>query len=269
MFIPLKHLLNIFNDYECVSYGKHSIRLVRAGNDNNCFKITETAVGTAVVPTKVQLEIENVELKVKRLFPNDQIKLQLLKAIKADTPILIPFRKWELHMLPSLTTGATNEIWAVKTSSFLESPRYVIVCFQTDHDLTKVNTDPTIFNHANITNITLTLNGESYPKEKMQLAFDKGAFPQAYFNYTQFGYSYKNTSLHTPLLGYPEFANKQPLFVIDCSRRDESVKSSTVDVKLEIEASQGFPANTRAYCIIVHDNIIEHLPLSEIIKKWN
>ncbi|CAG9820738.1 unnamed protein product [Phaedon cochleariae] len=150
-------------------------------------------------------------------------------AIKADTPILIPFRKWELHMLPSLKTGATNEIWAVKTSSFLESPRYCIVCFQTDHDLTKVNTDPTIFNHANITNITLTLNGESYPKEKMQLAFDKGAFPQAYFNYTQFGYSYKNTSQHTPLLGYPEFANKQPLFVIDCSRRDESVKSSTVD----------------------------------------
>ncbi|CAG9818040.1 unnamed protein product [Phaedon cochleariae] len=207
--------------------------------------------------------------RLKRLFPNDQIKLQLLKAIKADTPILIPFRKWELHMLPSLTTGATNEIWAVKTSSFLESPRYCIVCFQTDHDLTKVNTDPTIFNHANITNITLTLNGESYPKEKMQLAFDKGAFPQAYFNYTQFGYSYKNTSQHTPLLGYPEFANKQPLFVIDCSRRDESVKSSTVDVKLEIEASQGFPANTRAYCIIIHDNIIEHLPLSEIIKKWN
>ncbi|CAG9814730.1 unnamed protein product [Phaedon cochleariae] len=188
-----------------------------------------------------------------------------------EKPLLLshPFRKWELHMLPSLTTSATNGIWAVKTSSFLESPRYCIVCFQTDHDLTEVNTDPTIFNHANITNITLTLNGESYPKEKMQLAFDKGAFPQAYFKYTRFGYRYKNTSQHTPLLGYPEFANKQPLFVIDCSRRDESVKSSTVDVKLEIEASQGFPANTRAYCIIIHDNIIEHLPLSEFIKKWN
>ncbi|CAG9817190.1 unnamed protein product [Phaedon cochleariae] len=136
MFIPLKHLLNILNDYEWVSYGKHSIRLVRAGNDNNCFKITGNAVGTAVVPTKVQLGIENVELKVKRLFPNDQIKLQLLKAIKADTPILIPSRKWELHMLPSLTTGATNEIWADNTSPFLESPRYCIVRFRTDHDLT-------------------------------------------------------------------------------------------------------------------------------------
>ncbi|CAG9814154.1 unnamed protein product [Phaedon cochleariae] len=214
MFIPLKHLLNIVNDYECVSYGKHSIRLVRAENDNNCFKITENAVGTAVVPTKLQLEIKNVELEVKRLFPNDQIKLHFLKAIKADTPILIPFRKWELHMLPSLTTGATNGIWAVKTFSFL-------------------------------------------------LAFDEGAFPQAYFNYTQFGYSYKNTFQHTPLLGYPEFANIQPLFVIDCSRRYGSVKSSTVDVKLEIEASQEFSANTRAYCIIIHDNIIEHLPLSD------
>ncbi|XP_074034179.1 uncharacterized protein [Leptinotarsa decemlineata] len=118
ILIPVKHFLNIFNDHQCVSYGKHTIRLVRAGDDSNCFKIDETA-GTVASKTEVKLNIENIELKVKRIFPHDQIKLQLLKAIQADSPILIPFRKWELHMLPALTQGAKNEIWTVKNSSFL------------------------------------------------------------------------------------------------------------------------------------------------------
>ncbi|XP_074035584.1 uncharacterized protein [Leptinotarsa decemlineata] len=102
ILLSIKHFLNIFNDYQCISYGKHTIRLVRAGDDSNCFKIDETA-GTVASKTEVRLNIENIELKVKRIFPHDQIKLQLLKAIQADTPILIPFRKWKLHMLPAFT----------------------------------------------------------------------------------------------------------------------------------------------------------------------
>nr|XP_023021559.1 uncharacterized protein LOC111509936 [Leptinotarsa decemlineata] len=102
MLIPIKHFLNISNDYQCVSYGKYTIQLVRAGDDSNCFKIEKTP--HALMPkTEVKLKIENIELKVKRIFPHDQIKLQLLKAIQAETPILIQFRKWELHMLPALT----------------------------------------------------------------------------------------------------------------------------------------------------------------------
>ncbi|KAJ8914680.1 hypothetical protein NQ315_017378 [Exocentrus adspersus] len=53
----------------------------------------------------------------------------------------------------------------------------------------------------------------------------------------------------------------------DCSRRDENERPSTVDVRLEIEAAQGFPENTRAYCIIIHDCIMEYLPLDNIVNN--
>jgi hypothetical protein len=60
------------------------------------------------------------------------LKVDLYKAIKADKPILIPFQKWEYHELPQLTQGAVKEIWGVKISTSVESPRYVIVAFQTN-----------------------------------------------------------------------------------------------------------------------------------------
>ncbi|KAJ8912227.1 hypothetical protein NQ315_009051 [Exocentrus adspersus] len=79
----------------------------------------------------------------------------------------------------------------------------------------------------------------------MRLNFDNNDYNEAHFRYT-------------------EFQSKRTLFVKDCSRRDENERPSTVDVRLEIEAAQGFPENTRAYCIIIHDCIMEYLPLDNI-----
>ncbi|KAJ8915425.1 hypothetical protein NQ315_003186 [Exocentrus adspersus] len=69
-----------------------------------------------------------------------------------------------------------------------------------------------------------------------------------------------------PLLDY-NVLKERTLFVIDCSRRDENERPSTVDVRLEIEAAQGFPENTKAYCIIIHDCIMEYLRLDNIVNN--
>ncbi|KAJ8912539.1 hypothetical protein NQ315_006609 [Exocentrus adspersus] len=229
--IPLKHLFNIFNDYRVVTCGKQTIKLTRSNNDNNCLLITEKTTGSTTTTTTASIDIENVELKIKRIYPNNDIRLKLLKAIRADTPIVIPYRQWELQMKPSLPQGSTHgDVWPIKTTSAVESPRYVIVCFQTDKQ-DKLTADPTYFDNINITKI-----------------------------------SYMSCMRKRFLLDFKAF-KARTLFVIDCSRRDESMKPSTIDVRLDIEASEGFPDNTRVYCILVHDSIMEHLPLSEIVKN--
>ncbi|KAJ8910116.1 hypothetical protein NQ315_007954 [Exocentrus adspersus] len=263
--IPLKHLFNIFNDYRVVTCGKQTIRLTRSNNDNNCLLVTEKTTGSTTTTTTASIDIENVELKIKRIYPNNDIRLKLLKAIRADTPIVIPYRQWELHMKPSLPQGSTHDVWPIKTTSVMESPRYVIVCFQTDKQ-GKLTADPTYFDNVNITNIRLTLNGESFPNKRMRLNFEKNDYAEAHYRYTEFFPSNMSRMQKRFLLDFKPF-KARTLFVIDCSRRDESMKPSTVDVRLDIEASEGFPGNTRAYCILVHDSIMEHLPLSEIVKN--
>lgn len=269
MVIPLKHLFGIFNDYQKVMYGKQSFRLVRARNDNDCLLIKEASSPndvTTASKTTAKINIESIDLKVVHIVPNDSIKLELLQTIKQDPALIIPYRKWEIHELPSLKADATREIWAVKTSSAVESPRYVIVGFQTNRN-GNTKTDPTQFDHINISNIRLSLNADYWPHERMILDFEKHEFSEAHKNYTTFCQSFNGmmSNFH-PLLDYVAFKT-HCLFVIDCSRREDSVKSSTIDIKLDIEAQKGFPADTKAFCLIIHDCMMEYHPLSEIVRN--
>lgn len=258
--IPLKHLLGIFTDYSFAMFGKQTIRLVRARTDND-------AIIKSEVTDQGQITIENISLKASIVTPNDVLKLRLLEFLKKDTPIVIPFRKWEYHELPQLTVGATKETWAVKTCTSVESPRYVIIAFQ-ENKRGNATANSTHFDNINATDIRVMLNGNYYPSERMSIDFEKGNYNETHYNYSQFYPSFRGdcSIFKQTLLNYTDFQTRA-LFVIDCSLRIDALKSSTVDVKIDIETKNGFSVNTKGYCIIVHDAVIEQLPLSEIVRK--
>lgn len=254
--IPLSHLFGLFQDYKRVMFGKQTIRLIRARTDANCFKVSTD-------DTVVELSITGIELKAKHVFLNDVLKLNFLTQINSDKPILLPYRQWEIHELPALTAGATKEIWSVKTCTNVESPRYVIVAFQTDRK-DREKQDIVYFDNIDISNIKLCINSEYYPYEDLKLDFTARKYAEAYHMYTQFSKIFASND--RPILDFVAF-NSHALFVIDCSKRNDSIKSSTVDIKLEIESRQAFPNNTRAYCLIIHDRVVEYLPLSGIVRS--
>ncbi|KAJ8909769.1 hypothetical protein NQ315_007966 [Exocentrus adspersus] len=126
--IPLKHFFNIFNDYRTVICGMQTFTFTRANNDANCFLVKEK---TPTGNTTVKVDIENVELKIKRIYPESGIKERLLECVAANNSIIISYRQWDVQV-KSLAAGAISDAWAVKTTSHVESPRYVIVCFQVE-----------------------------------------------------------------------------------------------------------------------------------------
>jgi len=65
-----------------------------------------------------------------------------------------------------------------------------------------------------------------------------------------------------PPLSMSEFLNYAPLAIINCSRQNEFLKTGTVDVRLEFESCENFPAGTTAYCLILQDRIVDYSPLS-------
>lgn len=71
---------------------------------------------------------------------------------------------------------------------------------------------------------------------------------------------------NAPSMSYSEWS-ECPIFVFDCSRQNEAIKTSSVDVRLEFQTSESVPAATAAYCIIIHDNISEYNPLNGIVTK--
>ncbi|CAG9820778.1 unnamed protein product [Phaedon cochleariae] len=251
--VPKGELPNLRIKRDLTPNQQHEIKIAheelnrrKALGENNLVlsvKVVERAntalQGSPQTQSIAKITIESINLKVPHLTPNDDIKLQLLTRIKADESMMIPFRRWELHELPALTQGSTIEIWSVKTCSALDSPRYVIVFFQTKK-ADNLHEDVTLFDNANIKSIRLALNSDYYPQERMLLDFSKDQYAEAHFNYTEFNKSYHNCQEKRSLVNFAEFKSR-PMFVIDCSRRHLGMKSSTVDMnstfklKLQVE----------------------------------
>ena len=57
-----------------------------------------------------------------------------------------------------------------------------------------------------------------------------------------------------------------PIIVIDTSKQNDSATASSVDVRIELEAIENLTGVT-AYCLLIHDRIIEYVPLTREVRK--
>ena len=91
-----------------------------------------------------------------------------------------------------------------------------------------------------------------YPYDNLNLDIGKDRFALLYNMYASFQSSYYNRLEGSPVLTPELFKSKAPLFVFDCSRQDDALKSSAVDVRLEFESSTNFPTQTTSYLSLIH-----------------
>lgn len=250
--LPLKFVLGFAEDYQkVIANMRQTLILRRSRTDLNCYK------GEA----DIKIDIEKIEWRVPYLKLSDAEKLKWLRILEKDGPVQIGFRKWDLYTVPSLRASKL-EVLNLATKTPLRKPRQSIIGLQTS----KVNDkskDCSIFEHLNIVNATVYLNEKAYPYSKWNLNIANNGYLLAYKNFCDFqNWYYKRTP--QPALSYKEF-KKNPIFVINCSHQQDDVKSGTVDVKVELESSEPFPANTYAYILLLHDALVSYRPLTNVV----
>jgi len=259
--IPLKLLLGFAEDYNKILINvKQELVLLRSSNDNDLILATE---GTTEATLEWKLVLEKIVWRMPHLKLADEHRITLLRQLKADKDIVLPFRSWELHEYPILPE-TERHTWTVKTSTHLEKPRYVIFGLQTDRR-SKLTADPTQFDHCKLKNCKVFLNSQFFPYDNLNISFDKKRYSILYDMYARFQSSYYGKT-NTPILSPSEFASSYPIVVIDCSKQNESIKASSVDIKLEMEFESNVAASTAAYCLILHDKIVTYTPLTGIVK---
>ncbi|XP_053597687.1 uncharacterized protein LOC128668551 [Microplitis demolitor] len=261
--IPLSLLLGFAEDYhKVVINAKHELILIRSNADLNAYVVATPAAGAHAEAVKITLQ--KIEWIVPYVTMADKQKIEALNYITSDPAISISFRAWELYEYP-LLPNTSKHIRAVKTSTQLETPRFVILGFQTarKNDATK---NASVFDHCNIRDIKLFLNSQSYPYGNLNLNIANNQYALLCDMYINFQISYYNKEPE-PLLTKKKFLKQAPLYVIDCSKQNESIKSGPVDIRLEFESANQFPAQTSAYCLIIHDRIVEYNPISSIVRK--
>ncbi|XP_025266912.1 uncharacterized protein LOC112638817 [Camponotus floridanus] len=256
--VPLDTLLGFCEDYRrVVINARHELILIRARNDNNCLISREEF--------EPRVELAKIQWRVPHVVLNDVNKLSLLRTLDSGRYLSAPFRSWDLYEFP-LLQSTTKHSWAIKAAMQLEKPRYVIFALQTGRK-NVLSQDASRFDACNLTNVKLYLNSDFYPYDDMNLDFDKNKIAVLYDAYARFRRTYYGSASDETLLTMNKFLHCGPLVVIDCSRQNEAVKSATVDVRLEFDCKDNVPSNTTAYCLIIHDRVVEYNPLTNVVRK--
>ncbi|XP_031781833.1 uncharacterized protein LOC116416723 [Nasonia vitripennis] len=228
------------------------------------FHLTQVAVAGQNVYEDYQVEITKIEWLMPYVVLSDKHKIKLLNHLEKDRPITMSFCSWELYEYP-LLPSKSKHVWTVKTANQLEKPRFVILGFQTNRKGRKT-ANASRFDHCNISNVTLFLNSQHYPYGNLNLNITNNQYALLYDMYANFQNAYYNKEVE-PMLKKADYLSYAPLIVIDCSKQNESLKQASVDVRLEFEARANIPVGTSAYCLILHDRIVEYNPMSGDVKK--
>lgn len=256
--IPLNQLLGFADDYrKIILNAKHELILIRNRKDIFAYQAALESF---------DINVKKIQWKIPHIHLADHAKLKMLKYLEKKQSISVNYRSWDLYELPQVPQGSKH-IWTIKSTTQLTKPRFVFVVFQTNKQTVSANS--TSFDNCAISDVKLYLNSEYYPYDNYNSDFANGNYQELYLALLQIQSSYysdpenKNT---TPMLTYEQFQNS-PLFTFDCTRSDESLTGGTVDVRLEINSRENIPANTVAYCLIIHDNFIEYSPFSGIVVR--
>ncbi|XP_044736986.1 uncharacterized protein LOC123298950 [Chrysoperla carnea] len=254
--MPLKRILGFAEDYmKIIPNVKHELILNRARNDLNAI----------ISPTDdMKFEITKLQWHVPHVQLHDEQKLLLYKFINSNQSIKMSFRSWDMYEYKVLPT-TTHQVWAVKSSTRLEKGRFVIFALQTNRRNLKEK-DASRFDHANLTDIKVFLNSDVYPYSDLNIDFQNNRYALLYEMYSKFQESYYKTNSQ-PLLSPQQFKEIAPIALINCSHQMDEIKTGPVDLKIEFKCKSNIKPNTSAYCLILHDRIVEYNPLKNDVKR--
>ncbi|XP_055309447.1 uncharacterized protein LOC129573179 [Sitodiplosis mosellana] len=259
LVLPINQLLGFCDDYKkMILNAKHELVLVRNRKD-----IYSYMAGSE----SFNIKMKKIQWKVPHITLSDEAKLAMLRYLEKKQTISIPYRSWDLYEMPQLPQSRRH-IWTVKSTTQISKPRYVFVVFQTNKQTVSANS--ATYDNCDISDVKLYLNSEYYPYDNYNLDFTSGNYQELYHSFLQIQSSYYQghgtLDSNSCILTFDQFGNS-PIFAFDCSRSEESLIGGTVDVRLEINARENIPANTAAYCLIVHDNQVEYSPFSGIVVR--
>ena len=192
------------------------------------------------------------------------MKYKLYKSIESKSVLDAAFRMRQCNIveLPQSTTMT----WRLGVRTAPEKSRYVLIAIQTDKSGNQ-DRNASVFNHANVVNMSVVLNSMKYPPLDANASFTKYQFAQLYKYMTEFTQDYygidpliSGSAIHP--LAYKELTS---LFVFNVSKQSERLNHRVVDITVEMQFSENVAAN-KAYAVVISDR---RLKLQSDGKKIN
>ena len=97
-----------------------------------------------------------------------------------------------------------------------------------------------------------------YPTADYNISFPRQQFSRVYGDAAEFRSKFFNMDelISSPNITPSDYKDLYPLFLFDISKQSEKLKYSTTDIQIKMHFSEGVPANTQAYAVIISDRLI-------------
>lgn len=261
--VPLSMLLGFAHDFKDVLVrARQELILIRSRTDKNAYSFTAGGPDKA----DVTLTINKIVWLMPQVKYNLGPEKAILDKVKGNASFQIPFRSWETHVYPQLPNN-NKETWKLMTTTNVEAPTYIIVIFSTD----RIDNDRSIsdnFDHVQLRSLKVHLNSITLPYENLDEDFQKDKYLNFYQNYLNFLTDFSDGErICEPTLSYADFKSENPIFVMKCLYADQIKPGGPLDIKIEMEASQNFPAKTSVFAILVHDVVFTYQSLLGIVRR--
>ena len=246
--ILLKHIFRFCEDHNKVVYGfKHVLTLTRNDDDDAIFRANAADAG--------KIMLSKISWFMPHVTPADKDKMELYKIIERKEKLPVGYR-----MIQCNTTSipqATSFSWRLSVKSSPEVPRFIIVGFQTNKNGNQ-ETNPSIFDNVNVSNIYATLNSMRYPTADYNISFLAQKFSRVYGDTAEFRSKFFNMNelMSNPNINPSDYKDLYPLFLFDVSKQSEKLKYSTTDIQIKMHFSANAPAATQAYAVTISDRLI-------------
>ena len=123
-------------------------------------------------------------------------------------------------------------------------PRYVLVGFKNNtiggnNQVDQIGINRSLFTHAYVTDIFITLGSERYPYSPLQCDFPNNKYGMAYQMFRQFC---KKMGVSTSLDGI-DFRDRFPIYCFDLSARASVLDSNTTSINVQLNVVRAPPNN--------------------------
>jgi hypothetical protein len=244
--IPFKHMFG-FGDYNKVMYNvKHVLTLTRMTSDN-------LAIHHAAGVDNGKVVLSNITWKVPRVKPEAEKRFNLRSIIESKQSIPVAFTARTCEF--TIVSQTRDFSWKLNTMSGIEKPRWIIVGFQTDKNTTQEQ-NPAIFDHVNLTNAYVSINGEKYPMYDINFDFATNDYSILYEMFDRFKQEFYgfNSLVGGTQVNVSAFKNLFPLIVFDVRHQSE-ITTGTAGILLNFKFNANVPANTMAYAVTLSDRM--------------
>ena len=253
--IPLKHIFGFCDDYDKVMYGvNHGLSLFRKGDDTAIHR-GGNAIGAGNADVNARVRLTKVKWCMPHVKPSLEIYNGLTEKLGKGENVKIGFKS---RKVDEKIVDSQNWSWRVAVTSGNETPRFLILGFQTG-DKTQQVANPSIFNHCNVDHIQVKMLGRLYPSQAEVLNFGENQYSKAFNNVAKFRELFDGTPELFSHFGINpiDFKTLYPLFVFDVSNQIPKTISSVVEVVFNVKFRRAVGANTTAYALTISDKIFD------------